>query len=157
MNFLYISGRELEVSRYVRPITSYQSLITKSNLPHFLQFFPNFIRCNRNIHVRHAIDGQRIYDGIRNRGWCADCGRFTYAFRAYRVMRRGRDGVSGFPTGRLYGGGDEVVHKCAVEDVALLVVNQFFVHGGGFISKVSLSMSTTQMYAPDGKVRFGGS
>ena len=70
----------------------------------------------------HAEVPHRIDDGVGNRGGRADGGGLADAFRAKRMMRRGRAGFAGFPIGRLNSGRQQIIHKTAALNVAVLVV-----------------------------------
>src|SRR5579885_1572867 len=96
-----------------------------------LQDIPYFPGGDGNIDVAHANVGEGVDDGVDDGLWRADGRRFTDAFGADGVVRRGCDRAVGLPGGRLHRGGDQVVLEVDAERVAVLVIGDFLEHGGG--------------------------
>src|SRR5712691_12361742 len=78
--------------------------------------------------MAHANVSQRIDNGIGNCLWRTHSRRFTDALGPDGMMRRGCHRLVGFPVWRLHGGGDQVVHEVAAQDVTILIERDLLVH-----------------------------
>src|SRR5258706_6501568 len=79
--------------------------------PLLLQNVPHLLRRHRDLDVPHSEVRQRVDDGIDDPGRVAHAGGLADSFGSQRMVRAGRHRLAGLPTGRLHGGGDEVVHE----------------------------------------------
>lgn len=121
-------GYKLRFTPYEPHLTPPPPSHAKSPTPHGR----SLPRGDRNVEVPHAEAApvgvpERVDDGVGNGGGGADGGGLADAFGAERMMRRGRTGFAGFPVRRFNRGRQQIIHKTAALNVAVLVVENAFV------------------------------